>query len=94
MASIFNLTPMEIAVIAVIVGLAFGLPLTVDEQNVFGNVLLASGYVILIIAAQRTLIADAEKAEQAQASTQSMQQQIDALKKQLAEMPELPEMAT
>lgn len=91
MASIFNLTPMEVAVIAVIVGLAFALPLTVDEQNVFGNVLLASGYVILIIAAQRTLISDAEKAEQTASTTQSMQAQIDDLKQQLAAMPPVPE---
>ncbi|HML90618.1 MAG TPA: hypothetical protein PKA28_19480 [Methylomusa anaerophila] len=82
---------MEVTVTAVIVGLAFGLPLTVDEQNVFGNVLLAAGYVILIIAAQRTLITNAETAAQAAASTQSMQAQIDDLQRQLAAMPEVPE---
>ncbi|VBB07076.1 Hypothetical protein LUCI_2320 [Lucifera butyrica] len=87
----FRLTPMAVAVIAAIIGLSFALPLTVDEQNVFGNVLLAAGYVILIISAQRTLLSDVEKAEQAQASTQNMQRQIDNLQKILAEMPELPE---
>jgi hypothetical protein len=86
---------MEVAVIAVIVGIAFALPLTVDEENVFGNVLLAAGYVILIVAAQRTLISDAEKAEQtaatAAATTARMQVQIDKLTRMLAEMPELPD---
>jgi hypothetical protein len=89
--SIFNLTPVEIAVIAAIVGLAFALPLDIDEQNVFGNVLLAAGYVIIIIAAQRTLITNVEKAEQTQTATQTMQTQIDNLTRILAEMPELPE---
>lgn len=89
--SIFNLTPVEVAVIAAIVGLSFALPLNIDEQNVFGNVLLAAGYVILIIAAQRTLISNAEKAEQTQTATQDMQTQIDNLARILAEMPELPE---
>lgn len=88
MVSIFNLTPMEIAVIAIIVGIAFGLPLNVDEQNVFGNVLLAAGYATLVLAAQRTLITNAEKAAQTQASTAGMQQRLDELTRILAEMPE------
>jgi hypothetical protein len=89
MLSIFNLTPMEICVIALIIGLAFALPLTVDEQGVFGNVLLASGYAVLIIAAQRTLIANAEKAEQTQMSAQNMQSQIKFISNRLAAMPEI-----
>lgn len=89
MASFFNLTPMSVAVIAAIVGLSFALPLNVDQQNVYGNVLLAAGYVILIIAAQRTLITNAEKAEQTQASTEGMQRQLEELRGILAAMPEL-----
>jgi len=75
LASIFNLTPIEIAVTAVIIGLTFALPLTADEQSVFGNVLVAAGFVVLIISAQRTLISDAEIAGQVAASNEIMQNQ-------------------
>ena len=88
MGSIFNMTPIEIAVIAAIIGLAFALPFTIDQQNVIGNVLVAAGFVVISIAAQRTLIFDAERAEQTAASAESMQSQIDHLTKMLAAMPE------
>jgi hypothetical protein len=125
--SLFDLTPTQLAVMGLIIGLPFALPLTIDQQNVFGNVMRIAMQMVLIvvaqevlignalssgqeraqteasaanlqrqldelsekvIAAQRTLLFDVERAEQTAASTESMQSQIDKLTEMLAAMPE------
>jgi predicted ATP-grasp superfamily ATP-dependent carboligase len=80
---------MQMTLLAIIVGLVIAMPLTLDEQNVLGNFLFAAGEVILVIAAQRTLINGAEKAAAAQIDTnkintklKDLEQQIDKLKNQ------------
>jgi hypothetical protein len=90
LVSIFNLTPLQIVVIGAIIGIAFALPLTTDEDGVFGNVLGVAGEMIFIIGLQRVLITNARTAAQAAApaaqatassaaSTETMQRQIDEL---------------
>lgn len=86
LVSIFNLTPMEIVVIAAIIGIAFALPLTTDEEGVFGNVLDLAAEMVFIIAAQRILIKNALAAAPtpAGASAADLQRQIDELQRQVA----------
>jgi hypothetical protein len=85
LASIFNLTPMEIVVIGAIIGIAFALPLTTDEDGVFANVLDLAAEMIFIIAAQRVLISDKRTAAQAESSTENIQRQINELEGKVAQ---------
>jgi hypothetical protein len=66
-------------VIGAIIGLAFALPLTVDEDNVFGNVLDLAAEMVFIIAAQRVLFSDKQKTANAEESTVNIQKQLDEL---------------
>jgi|GEM_PF-2214648 len=84
MTSIFNLTPMQVAVIGAIIGLAFALPLNVDEENVFGNVLDLAAEMVFIIAAQRALLKDVQTTAQTETSAGDIQRQIDDLKRKVA----------
>lgn len=84
MLSIFNLTPMEVVVIAAIIGIAFALPLSTDEEGVFGNVLDLAAEMVFIIAAQRSLIKNAQTPSASEASSADIQRQIDELKRQMA----------
>ncbi|BBB90898.1 MAG TPA: hypothetical protein PKA28_19475 [Methylomusa anaerophila] len=86
MVSIFNLTPMEIVAIAAIVGISFALPLSTDEDAVFGNVLDLAAEMVFIIAAQRILIKNTLAAAPAPAkdSAANLQRQINKLQCQVA----------
>lgn len=79
MVSIFNLTPMEIVVLGAIVGIAFALPLSNDEDGVFGNFLDVAAEMVFIIAAQKVLISDRRTTAQTESSAESIQRQIDEL---------------
>jgi hypothetical protein len=85
--SIFHLTPMEVVVIGVIIGIAFVLPLTVDEDAVFGNVLSLAAEMVFIVAAQRVLFSNLQataQTEQAAASADNLQRQLDDLTDKVA----------
>ncbi|VBB07074.1 Hypothetical protein LUCI_2318 [Lucifera butyrica] len=84
----FNLTPMAVVILGAIIGIAFALPLTVDKENVFANVLDLAAEMIFIIAAQRVLLKNTETAAQTAAQNQAaanhLQRQIDELTEKIA----------
>lgn len=83
--SIFHLTPVQVAVIGAIIGLAFVLPLTTDEDGVFGNVLDLAAEMVFIVAAQRILISNKQTTEQTAASAEDLQRQLDDLTEKVAQ---------
>lgn len=74
---------MQLAVMGIIIGLPFALPLSVDQQNVFGNVLRLAMQMVLIVAAQEVLIGNAlssaEERAQNETSVANLQRQLDEL---------------
>jgi len=81
--SLFDLTPMQLAIMGIIIGLPFALPLIVDQQIVFGNVMHIAMQMVLIVAAQLVLIGNAtssaQEGAQTEASAENLQWQLDEL---------------
>lgn len=61
---LFDLTPEEITLLFYFLGAIISPSFTIDELNVLGNALFEMAEVLIVIAAQRTLINDAIKAQQ------------------------------
>jgi hypothetical protein len=84
--SLFNATPDEMALFAAILGFVLAKPLTIDEQNVLGNVLFEAGEVLIVIAAQRTLLESIKKKQQNQNSNENTQLQIEQIQNQINQL--------
>jgi peptidoglycan hydrolase CwlO-like protein len=87
----FSLTPDEMAVFGALLGFALTKPLTIDEQNVLGNVLIEAGEILLVVAAQRTLLESIKKEQenkeqQNQKPSEDVQSQIEQLQKQIQQL--------
>jgi predicted RNase H-like nuclease (RuvC/YqgF family) len=93
--SLFNATPDEMALLGVILGFTLAKPLTINELNVFGNVLFEAGEILLVIAAQRTLIESINKDQEkqdnktgqaAQKSSEDVHSKIEQLQQQIHQL--------
>jgi len=87
LVSLFDLTPMQLAVMGILIGLPFALPLTLDQQKVFGNVIHLAMQMVLIVAAQEVLIANTlssvKEEAQTEATAANLQQQLDELSEKI-----------
>lgn len=100
--SIFlDLSPDEASLLFYVLGVAISQSLTIDELNLLGNGLFEMAQVMLVIAAQRTLLNDAMSAKQEESDSQvkeekspqewmteikKLQDQIELLQKQIDEL--------
>ena len=100
--SIFlDLSPDEASLLFYVLGVAVSQSLTIDELNLLGNGLFEMAQVMLVIAAQRTLLNDALSAKQEESDSQvkeekspqewmteikKLQDQIELLQKQIDEL--------
>lgn len=100
--SIFlDLSPDEASLLFYVFGVAISQSLTIDELNLLGNGLFEMAQVMLVIAAQRTLLNDAMSAKQEESDDQTkeekssqewmaeikkLQDQIELLQKQIDEL--------
>ena len=67
---IFDLNPNEATLLFYLLGLLWAQSLTIDELYLLGNGLFEIAQVMFIIAAQRTLLNDAMKAQQEKENTE------------------------
>lgn len=94
--SIFlDLSPNEASLLFFVLGVAISQSLTIDELNLLGNGLFEMAQVMLVIAAQRTLLNDAKSDNQTQeekspqdwlTEIKKLQVQIELLQKQIDEL--------
>lgn len=82
----FNATPDEMALLGVILGFALANPLTIEQQNVLGNVLFEAGEIIIVIAAQRTLLESIKNEQQNQKPSENVQSEIEQMQNQIHQL--------
>jgi hypothetical protein len=76
-AGFFSMTPVQLSLLATLIGLLLIDNLNVDQQKVLGNFIVAIGSLMLTAAAEMS---------SQQSSDTNMQQQIDDLKRQIKEL--------
>lgn len=95
---LFDLSPNEASLFFYVLGFTVAQSLTIDELNLLGNGLLEMAQVMIVIAAQRTLLNDANQ-EESDSQTkeekspqdwmteiEKLQDQIELLQKQIDEL--------
>jgi len=86
MSGFKDITPTELALVAVLLGIAFTEDKSPEEQNTLGNFIVAIGCTILAIAAQAQYRSSLKEEDQSKKETDDMKKQIKELQAKMNEL--------